>query len=137
MQPVNEECKNNEPSNPSENLCGSIKKNQVKEERLSNNDETGNKSLLGDEVEKSRIKQQFSSIKSNTSQRSALSDFFQASRTKQKKVRWPCCKMSRGLLLAFVFFILFGLVISWFVFSSDSFDLDEERSKQISFSKSY
>jgi hypothetical protein len=129
MQLGNEELKNNEPSKAIEKARDSIKKTQVKEEPLSNNDEAGNKSLLGEEPDKSRINKQFSSIKSNTSQRSAISDFFQASRTKQKKIRWPCCKMSRGLLLAFVFFVLFGLVISWFIFSTDSFDLDEERSK--------
>jgi hypothetical protein len=129
MQLTNEECANKELLNPNENARDSIKKNQVKEENLKNNDEAGNKSLLGDELDKSRINKQFSSIKSNTSRRSAISDFFQASRSKQKKTRWPCCKMTRGLLLAFVFFVLFALVISWFIFSSDSFDSDEEKSK--------
>lgn len=47
------------------------------------------------------------------------SDILQDSRARTSGLKLPKCKISRGLLLAFVFFSLFGILIIWFIFSND------------------
>ena len=53
-----------------------------------------------------------------------ISDFFRESRIKPNSIKIPTCNISRGLLLAIVFFILFSFMIVWFLISND-FDLED------------
>lgn len=50
------------------------------------------------------------------------SDILLDSGMRTNSLKLPKCKMSRGLLLAFVFFFLFGVLIIWFIFSNESID---------------
>ncbi|CAF0719054.1 unnamed protein product [Brachionus calyciflorus] len=51
-----------------------------------------------------------------------VSNIFQSSHTRPNSIKLPRCRISRGLLIAIVFFILFGLLIVWFIFSSDNLE---------------
>lgn len=54
-------------------------------------------------------------------------EFFQSSRI--KKIKLPNCDISRGLALAIIFFVLFTVLIIWFLFSSDTFEADDEENE--------
>lgn len=54
---------------------------------------------------------------------SYISGFFTQSREDEKPMKMPSCKMSRGIFLAIVFFLLFCSIIIWFFISGD---LDDE-----------
>lgn len=79
-------------------------------------------------------------VQDKLSHKRIISDFFRASRIKPNSIKLPECNISRGLVLAIVFFVLFGLIMVWFVFSSDTFDLDDEldqvKTKHTKYSKS-
>jgi hypothetical protein len=85
----------------------SAKKNQCKYVKTTESTNQNNTKNQSDK--KSRVKR-------------ALSDFFRTSRPNSIKIR--ACNVSRGIVLAIVFLILFASIIIWFIFSSDS--LDEE-----------
>ena len=53
-----------------------------------------------------------------------VSDIFRSSRIRHNSIKLPKCHISRGLLMAIVFFTLFSLLMIWFIFSSDNLDDD-------------
>ena len=57
----------------------------------------------------------------------SAAEFFQSSRI--KKIKLPNCDISRGLVLAIIFFVLFTVLIIWFLFSSDTFEADDEENE--------
>lgn len=63
-------------------------------------------------------------VVSSQKRKEMVSDIFRSSRIRHNSIKLPKCHISRGLLMAIIFLILFGLLMIWFVFSSDNLDDD-------------
>ncbi len=53
----------------------------------------------------------------NLKKMSRLSGFFTESRVEKKSIKLPKCELSRGIIMAIIFFFLFCILIIWFIFS--------------------